>query len=88
MSEFEEISEKIKNLKQARKILHGEYEKTDFHKRKEEHPQSSSPPQPEDEETFKLLTAIQQIEKYIKEFQEKQFELLKEQEKKEEDENL
>ena len=51
------------------------------HKKKEAHPQSTVPPLPEDEEIYKLLTAIQQLDFYIKKFQDEQFELLKEQEK-------
>ena len=75
-----EITEKIKTLKQAKEILNIEYTKTEFHKRKEEHPHSTVPPSPEDEEIYKLLTAIQQIETYIKKFQDQQFELIKNQE--------
>ena len=75
-----EITEKIKTLKQAKEILTIEYTKTEFHKRKEEHPHSTVPPSPEDEEIYKLLTAIQQIETYIKKFQDQQFELIKNQE--------
>ena len=82
MSEFYELSEKIKALKDAREILHQEYEKTDYHRRKEEHPHSSSPPSREDEEVYRLLITIQQLEHYIKKFQDEQLDLLKKQEKK------
>lgn len=75
-----DINEKIKTLKQAKDILNGEYTKTEFHKKKEAHPQSTVPPSPEDEEIYKLLTAIRQIETFIKKFQDKQFQLIKEQE--------
>ncbi len=46
MNKFQEISEKIKNLKTARDFL------------KEKFPQSAVPPTPKDEEIYKLLTAI------------------------------
>lgn len=75
-----DINEKIKTLKQAKEILNDEYTKTEFHKKKEAHPQSTVPPSPEDEEIYKLLTAIRQIETFIKKFQDKQFQLIKEQE--------
>jgi hypothetical protein len=77
-----ELSEKIKNLKIARDILHNEYTQTEYHKKKEEHPDSTIPPNPEDEEIYKLLTAIQQLEFYIKKFQDDQFQLIKEEDKK------
>lgn len=74
------LNEKIKTLKHAKEILNNEYSKTDFHKKKEAHPHSTVPPSPEDEEIFKLLNAIRQIETYIKKFQDEQFELIKEHE--------
>jgi hypothetical protein len=74
-----DISEKIKTLKTARDILNFEYQKTDFHKKKEENPDSTVPSSPDDEEIYKLLTAIQQIEVYIKKFQDDQFNLIKQQ---------
>jgi hypothetical protein len=40
-------------------------------------PQSAVPPNPNDEEIYKLLTAIQQLDKYIKELQDAQFKVLK-----------
>ena len=81
MEEFGEIGEKIKTLKNAKNILHEEYTQTDFHKKKEENPQDMTPVDPEDKEIYKLLTAIQQIDSFIKKYQDKQFEILKEQEK-------
>ena len=75
-----EIAEKIKTLKVARDILQKEYTKSDFHKKKEAHPHETIPPSPEDEGIYKLLTAIQQLDVYIKKLQEKQFQLLKEKE--------
>lgn len=74
-----DITEKIKKLKSAREILNNEYINTDFHKKREEHPNSTVPTTPEDEEIYKLLTAIQQIDKFIKEFQDQQFLLIKKQ---------
>ena len=68
-----ELTDKIKILKRAKKILSDEYSKTDFHKKKEAHPQSTVPPSPEDEEIYKLLNAIRQIETQIKKFQDEQF---------------
>jgi len=78
MQEIGEINEKIKALKDAREILHGEYTNTDFHKRKEANPGEYVPPTPDDEETIKLLTAIQQLDIYIKKLQDEQFSILKE----------
>jgi len=78
MPELQELTEKIKTLKDARNILNDEYKQTEFHKRKEEHPQSSVPSDPEDEEIYKLLTAIRQLEQYIKKYQDEQFVLIKE----------
>ena len=80
MEKFTEISEKIKVLKDAREILHNEYTKSDFHKKKEAHPHEIVPPSPEDEEIFKLLTAIQQLDLHIKKLQNEQFSILKEKE--------
>lgn len=72
-----ELNEKIKTLKQTKEILNIEYSKTDFHKKKEAHPHSTIPASPEDEEIYKLLIAIRQIETYIKKFQDQQFEMIK-----------
>jgi len=77
MKEFGEISEKIKILKDARSILHNEYTESDYHKKKEENPQDTVPPSPEDEEIYKLLTAIQQIDTFIKKLQDEQLQILK-----------
>jgi hypothetical protein len=38
MKKFGELGEKIKTLKMARDILHDEYEKSEFHKKKEANP--------------------------------------------------
>ena len=80
MSQLSEVTGQIKILKDARDILKKQYSKSEFHKKKEKHPHSAVPPSPEDEEIYKLLNAIQQLERYIKELQDEQFELLKEQE--------
>ena len=80
MDEIGELGEKIKILKAARDFLQFEYSQSEFHKKKEAHPHSTSLPLPEDEEIYKLLTAIQQLEFYIKKFQDRQFKLLKQQE--------
>ena len=80
MENITKISEKIKTLKNAREILHSEYTKTDFHKKKEASPHETVPPSPEDEEIFKLLGAIHQIDYYIKKLQDEQFLILKEKE--------
>ncbi len=77
MEELNEVSEKIKTLKVARDILHQEYTQSEFHRKKEEHSHSTVPPSPEDKEIYKLLTAIQQLEVYVKKFQNEQFALLK-----------
>jgi hypothetical protein len=77
MEGFGELTNKIKILKGARDILKNEYKKTDFHKLKEANPHQTFPPRPEDEEIFKLLTAIQQIDIYIKKLQDEQFQVLK-----------
>jgi len=79
MQSVSEISEKIKALKNARDILQEEYSQTDFHKRKEASPDDTVPSSPEDEEIFKLLNAIHQLDIYVKKFQDEQFELLKKQ---------
>lgn len=81
MNKFHEISEQIKNLISARDFLKEKYEASEFHKKKEEFPQSAVPPTPEDEEIYRLLTAIQQLEKYIRELQDLQLKVLKQQEK-------
>jgi hypothetical protein len=78
MPELQELTDKIKILKDARNILDKEYKETEFHKKKEEHPQSSVPSDPEDEEIYKLLTAIRQLEHYIKKYQDDQFMLINE----------
>ncbi|RLF32362.1 MAG: hypothetical protein DRN16_03505 [Thermoplasmata archaeon] len=80
MNKLAEITEKIKILKDAREILHTEYTQSDFHKKKEANPQEMVPPSPEDEEIYKLLTAIQQLDMFIKKLQDEQFELLKKEE--------
>ena len=77
MNKFHEISEQIKNLKTARDFLKEKYDTSEFHKKKEKFPQSAVPPAPEDEEIYKLLTAIQQLDKYIKELQDLQLKVLK-----------
>jgi hypothetical protein len=80
MNKFQEISEQIRNLKTVRDFLQEKYESSEFHKNKEKFPQSAVPPAPEDEEIYKLLTAIQQLDKYIKELQDMQFKVLKQEE--------
>jgi len=77
MNTFHEISEQIKCLKTARDFLQKKYDASEFHKKKEQFPQSAVPPSPEDGEIYRLLTAIQQLDKFIKELQEKQFKVLK-----------
>jgi len=81
MNDLNEINEKIKHLKISRDILQLEYSKSEFHRKKEEHSHSTIPPKPEDEEIYKLLTAIQQLDFYIKKYQEEQFHIIKEEEK-------
>lgn len=81
MEEFGEIGGKIKILKNARDILQNEYSQTEFHKKKEAHPHSTVPSSPEDEEIYKLLTTIRQLDFYVKKLQGEQFELLKKQDK-------
>ena len=80
MSRLNEISDQIKILKSARDILKDQYSESDYHKMKERYPHSPTPTTPEDEEIYKLLTAIQQLDQYVKKLQEEQFELLKKQE--------
>ena len=80
MSRITSITDDIKTLKRARDLLRGRYERTEYHQKREIQPHSAVPPEPEDEEILKLLTAIQQLEHYIKELQNEQFSLLKEQE--------
>jgi uncharacterized coiled-coil DUF342 family protein len=80
MNKFQEISEQIKNLKTARDFLKEKYNFSEFHKTKEKFPQSAVPSTPKDEEIYKLLTAIQQLDKYIKELQDAQFKALKQEE--------
>jgi hypothetical protein len=77
MEKFTEISEKIKVLKEARQILNEEYQHSEFHKKKEENPQDSVPPAPEDEEAIKLLGAIHQVDVHIKKLQDEQLSILK-----------
>ncbi len=74
------VNDKIRILKQAKEILHEEYQKTDFHKKREANPDSTVPSSPDDEEAINLLTAISKIEEYIKKFKDDQFILLKQQE--------
>ena len=80
MERFGKLSEKIKALKDARDVLQKEYQKSEFHKKKEASPQDTVPHSPEDEEIYKLLTAIQQLDLYIKKLQDEQFKVLKENE--------
>ncbi len=78
MNKFQELSDQIKTLIRARDLLKAKYEASDFHKRKEKFPQTAVPPGPHDGDIYKLLMAIQQLEKYIKELQDEQFHALKE----------
>jgi len=80
MEDFNQLTEKIKILKKAKVILNEEYKQSDFHKKKEANPQDTVPPSPEDEEVFKLLTAISQIDNLVKKYQNNQFTILKEDE--------
>ena len=80
MEKFTDITKKIKTLKDAREILHQEYTHSDFHKKKEANPQDIVPSSPEDEEIYKLLTAIQQLDSHIKKLQDEQYQILKEKE--------
>jgi hypothetical protein len=77
MDQLTKISEQIKTLKEAREILKERYDSSEFHRKKEKHPQSAVPPSPEDEEVYKLLNAIQQLDKWVKELQDEQFSILK-----------
>ena len=77
MKKITEISEKIKVLKEARQILDDEYQQSDFHKKKEANPHELVPSSPNDEEVYKLLTAIQQLDVHIKKLQDEQFKILK-----------
>jgi hypothetical protein len=78
MNKFQELSDQIECLIHTRDFLKAKYEASEFHKRKEKYPQTAVPPGPHDGEIYKLLTAIQQLEKYIKELQDEQFHALKE----------
>jgi hypothetical protein len=80
MEKINELTEKIKTLKQAREILQNEYRQSEFHKKKEASSQDLVPPSPGDKEIYKLLVAIQQLEFYIKKLQDEQFKILKENE--------
>jgi len=80
MDELSKLSEKIKTLKEARNILHEEYIQSEFHKKKEAHPHETMPSSPEDEEIYKLLNTIHQIDNYIKKLQDEQFQILKQNE--------
>lgn len=77
MDKITDLNQKIKVLKNARQILHNEYTQSDFHKKKEANPHEIVPSSPKDEEIYKLLTAIQQIDLHIKKLQEEQFKMLK-----------
>jgi len=79
MKKFGELGKKISILKNARDILQYEYSQSDFHKKKEASPRSTVPSSPDDEEIYKLLTAIRQLDFYVKKLQDEQFELLKKQ---------
>ena len=79
MTKLNEITIQIKTLVNARDVLRTRYEQSEYHKLKEKNPHSVTPPTPEDEEIYRLLNAIQQLDKYIKELQDEQFVLLKEQ---------
>ena len=82
MKQLGEINEKIKTLKTAREILKKEYSDTDFHKKKEANPHSTVPSDPDDKEIYKLLTAIRQLDFFVKKFQDEQFKIIKSQDKK------
>ncbi|MEM0493465.1 MAG: hypothetical protein QXS02_05900 [Candidatus Thermoplasmatota archaeon] len=79
MDQLHHITEQIKILKQAKDILKHYYETSEFHKKKERNPQEVIPPSPEDEDIYKLLTAIQQIDFHIKKLQDEQFMIIKKQ---------
>jgi len=80
MEELSKLGQKIKTLKDARDILKTEYTQSDFHKKKEASPHDIVPSSPEDEEVFKLLNAIHQLDIYIKKLQDEQFKMIKENE--------
>jgi hypothetical protein len=79
MSSLDEITDQIKTLKQARNLLQQRYEDSELHQKMEIAPHSPVTSTPKDEEILKLLTAIQQLDKYVKELQEEQFEIIKKQ---------
>jgi hypothetical protein len=66
-------------LKHARNILQNRYEDSELHQKMEISPHSPVDATPKDEEILRLLTAIQQLDKYVKELQEEQFEIIKKQ---------
>ncbi len=80
MSELTEITDQIHALKQAHAILKNRYEQSDFHKKREKSPHSPVQPSPQDKDVLHLLTAIQQLDKLVKELQDEQFRLLKSEE--------
>jgi len=80
MENLSKLNDKIKTLKDARNILQEEYAQSEFHKKKEAHPHESVPPSPEDEEIYRLLNTIQQLDYHIKKLQDEQFQLLKQNE--------
>jgi hypothetical protein len=82
MDRFQELAEQIKTLKTARDILKEKYEASEFHKKKEEFPQTPIPTTPQDGDIYKLLTAIQQLDNYIKELQDEQFKVLRDEKRK------
>ena len=73
------VNEKIGILKDAIQILDEEYKKTDFHRKKEENPNSAVTSNPDDEDAVKLLSAIRQLERYVIFFQDQQFSIIKQQ---------
>ena len=77
MDRLHEVSEQIKIMKQARDILKQYYTQSDFHKKKESYAQEVIPSSPHDEDIYKLLTAIQQLDSFLKKLQDEQFFLLK-----------
>ena len=77
MDTFENITQRIKTLKEARDILKEHYSQSPLHEKKEQNPTEAVPSSPDDEEFYRLLTAIQQVEKYIKYYQDKQFSIIK-----------
>ena len=77
MRSISSINDDIKALKHVRDLLRERYKDSEYHQKRETQPHSAVPPSPEDEEILKLLTAIQQLEHYIKELQDEQFNLLK-----------